>query len=41
MALDDIEADLTAGRSEAAKAKVAALRQQWAIFNSEAGFQNS
>jgi hypothetical protein len=39
MALDDIEADLIAGRSEAAKAKIAALRQQWAVFDSEAGFR--
>ena len=39
MALDDIEADLIAGRSETAKAKIAALKQQWAVFNSEAGFR--
>lgn len=39
MALDDIEADLTAGRFETAKAKIAALRQQWAVFDSEAGFR--
>jgi hypothetical protein len=39
MALDSIEADLEAGRLEIAKRKLAALRKQWSVFESEAGFR--
>ncbi len=37
-ALAEIEADLLAGRSDAAKAKLAALRKQWDVFDSEPEF---
>ena len=39
MALDSIETDLQAGRIEIAKSKVASLRKQWSVFESEAGFR--
>ena len=39
MALDSIEADLQAGRLEIAKSKLAALRKQWSVFESEGGFR--
>jgi len=38
MAIDEIQADLIAGRVEVAKLKIAALKKQWAIFRSESGF---
>ena len=38
MALGEIEADVQAGRLELAKAKIRALRRQWATFESEHGF---
>ena len=39
MALDSIEADLQAGRVEIAKSKIASLRKQWSVLESEAGFR--
>jgi hypothetical protein len=39
MALDEIEADLQAGRIEIAKSKIAAFRKQWVVFESEHGFR--
>ena len=39
MALEEIEADLQAGRLEVAKTKIAAFEDQWALFMSEAGFR--
>lgn len=39
MALEEIEADLQAGRLEVAKTKIAALKRQWTLFNSEDGFK--
>jgi hypothetical protein len=39
MALDEIEADLQAGRLDTAKTKIAVLRRQWALFEREAGFR--
>ncbi len=39
MALGEIEADLFAGRSDTAKMKIAALRKQWAVFESETEFR--
>jgi len=38
MALGEIEADLLGGRSDVAKAKIAALKKQWDVFESEEGF---
>jgi hypothetical protein len=39
MALDSLESDLQAGRLQTAKSKLAALRKQWSVFESEAGFR--
>lgn len=39
MALDRIQQDFAAGRDEVAKAKLAALRRQWAVFEDEPAFR--